>query len=81
LLNGYSAWDVDFHMIVDDAFQQACSCGHISIAQWLYRLDDIDIHSRDDLTFRLACCCDLSVAQWLYGLVEVNIPANEDHTF
>jgi hypothetical protein len=66
----------------DDIFIGICSNGHLSVAQWLYSLGDIDIHSEKDEAFRLACAFGhLSIAQWLYQLDRLNIHIRDDQAF
>jgi hypothetical protein len=51
-------------------------------AQWLFCLDGINIHGKDDFSFRRACeDGNLALAQWLYGLGGVNIHTDNDLPF
>jgi hypothetical protein len=48
--------------------------GHLSVANWLYSIVDVNIHAENDGTFRLSCANGhLEVAQWLYNLGNVDI--------
>jgi hypothetical protein len=56
--------DIDIHIHHDYAFRDACSHGHLEVAQWSYSFGGVNIHSEDDSAFREACCHGhLSVVQ------------------
>lgn len=84
---------IDIHISDDEPFLNACSEGHIDIAEWLYntsKIDDnieIDIHMNDDEPFKSACEGDhINVAKWLYDLSKsegnkIDIHMDDNHIF
>jgi hypothetical protein len=59
-------------------FHESCSYGHISVAQWLYGLGNVNIHARNDIAFQIVCLNGhLSIAQWLYNLSDIDIHVND----
>jgi hypothetical protein len=66
----------------DAIFIELCYNGHLSTAQWLYSLGDVNIHAEEEGAFRLACSNDgLLVAQWLYSLGDVDIHIIDNEVF
>ena len=57
-------------LFFEDIFQNACSNGHLNVAQWLYQIkSDINISARNESAFINACSQGhLNVAQWLYQI-------------
>jgi hypothetical protein len=68
-------------------FQIACTRGHIPVIQWLqsniqwlFNLDEVNIHADSDRTFRDACMDDrILVAQWLFSLGGIDIHFNNNN--
>jgi hypothetical protein len=72
---------VDIHVNYE-AFLWSCCNGMLEVAQWLWGLGGVDIHSSGDEAFRLSCSNGkLEVAQWLWGLGGVDIHASGDDAF
>jgi len=70
----------------DEVFKNACSKGHLKVAQWLLSISNnkININSLNDLAFRLACINGkIEVAQWLLSIPnnKININVNNDQVF
>ena len=41
----------------------------MEVANWLYSLDDVNIHARNDTAFNISCYKNrIEVAKWLYSL-------------
>ena len=60
----------------------ACIKGHLKIAQWLYSLGRIDIHSDNDSAFSISCINGhYDVAKWVYSLGNVDIHTDNDIVF
>jgi hypothetical protein len=67
------------HSNKNKIFINLCEHGHITVAQWLHTVGEIDIHDNNDEAFQLACLNGhLLVAQWLYdqGGVDINADGN-----
>ena len=63
-------------------FNWNCKSGHLTVAQWLYVLGNVDIYATNKDAFRLACQNGhLTVAQWLYSLDNVTIHEDNEYTF
>jgi len=63
------------------AFLECCDRGYLNIVQWLYSLENINIHALDEYSFRWSCLHGhLDVAKWLYSL-GVNIHVYNDFSF
>lgn len=80
--------DIDISANDEHAFRQACSNGHLEVAQWLIQISkergqDIDISARDELAFRWACVKGhLVVAKWLLQIKpDINISVKNDEIF
>ena len=46
----------------DEPFRDSCSCGHLSLAQWLYHLGDVDIHGRGSCISLVVICCSMAIS-------------------
>lgn len=65
-----------------EAFNTSCFNGHLAIAQWLLKLQGINIHADDDEAFRESCFNGhLTIAKWLYELGGIDIHAEDDEAF
>jgi hypothetical protein len=83
-LYGYLTWaEYIFMLVIMQHFFGAWMGGHLEMAQRLYSLFDIEIHSsNNDLAFQSACSRGhLQVAQWLYSLGGIDINVNENFPF
>jgi hypothetical protein len=68
--------------VTDYGFRSACYRGHLLVAQRLYSQNDLDIHDRNDFTFRwLAIYHCPHCPNGLYGLGGIDIHASNDMVF
>ena len=73
---------LDRHAGDEHAFCWSCRNGHLTIAQWLYSLGDVNIHADNEHAFRWSCRNGhLDVAKWLYSLGNINIHDNNGYIF
>jgi hypothetical protein len=57
------------HLYHSIAFRRTCRTGNQAIVEWLYHIEEVNIHEKDEDAFRSACIKGhLSIAQWLYHL-------------
>ena len=64
------------------AFRNACRNGRLEIAQWLWQLGSIDLHSNEESAFRHACRNGhLELAKWLWQLGGIDIHAMNEYAF
>lgn len=65
----YVNYVLDSLYIYQDYFETSCEFGRLDWAKYYYKRSKIDLNSRDDASFVLACeNGHLDVAQWLYDL-------------
>ena len=78
-MNVLDDFSKDFLTRAARGFINNCQNGYINIAQWIYELEDINIHADGEVAFRLACMNgQLNVAQWLYSLGDVDVDIDID---
>ncbi|AYV83277.1 MAG: hypothetical protein Hyperionvirus5_83 [Hyperionvirus sp.] len=57
----------------DQLFRTCCYRGFFTLAEWLYKQNNVDPRIEDGAAFRLACCGDqMKLAKWLFSLGGIN---------
>ena len=81
-MNILDMYSKDLIVKANKGFEWNCQNGHLTVVQWLYSLDEVDIHVDNESAFRMTCQNGhLTVAQWLYSLGGVNIHAHDGYAF
>jgi len=63
-------------------FEQACRCGQVEKAKWIYSLVKINHNIYDESYFREACYGNhLEMAKWLWSLGGINHHCRRDTVF
>lgn len=77
----YKQYTININSNLSKAFVQACSGGHLHIAQWLYSLG-VKTNTRSDQAFRLACRNDhIDIVKWFVHLTESKVMSfNSKHS-
>ena len=81
-MNVLDSYSKDLLIKAKKGFIYNCLDGHLTVAKWLYSIDEVNIHYNNEQAFRWSCGYGhLAVAQWLYSLGEVNIHADNECAF